>query len=114
MLKDAEVQMNLAGKTSEKQNLHYQLALAYTKARSEKNFYQLLQKNGLTLYERGGNISGVQGEKRRYRLKTLGYSNEKIKEINMRINQRLKEVTILRDTKLLSNEKENNIKNIGN
>lgn len=97
--------MKLAGKTSEKQNYRYQLARAYSEARSEKNFFDLLQKNGLLLYERGGVVSGIQGERRRYRLRTLGYSNSKIKELGERNSQRYKEILSLRNSKDIENEK---------
>jgi len=44
----------------------------------------------LNTYFRNGKIAGLQGEKRRYRLKTLGFSKERLEELNRR---KIKEVT---------------------
>lgn len=74
--------MNLQGKQSEKQQLQYQIALAFSNATSPQSFYTTLNKQGITLYERGGKITGIVGEKRKYRLKTLGYSQERIQTLD--------------------------------
>ncbi|GGG25083.1 hypothetical protein GCM10011344_27180 [Dokdonia pacifica] len=80
LLKDAEHQLNLNGKLSEKQQMNMRLAEIYSRSTSEKSFFKALKK--LNVYERNGEITGLQGEKRRYRLKTLGFSKERLEELN--------------------------------
>lgn len=52
-----------------------------------KSFYTSLTKQGYTLYERGGKIAGIQGEKRRYRFGTLGYSAERLLNLNLKTKE---------------------------
>ncbi|GGI58468.1 hypothetical protein [Winogradskyella haliclonae] len=53
------------------------MAEAFSKASSKVQFYKLLQQQGLQLYFRG-KAPGIIGTKRRYKLKTLGYSLQRI------------------------------------
>jgi len=80
LLKDAEYQLNLKGKLSEKQQMNMRLAEIYSKSTSEKAFLKALK--ALNVYERNGKIAGLQGERRRYRLKTLGFSKVRLEELN--------------------------------
>ncbi len=96
LLKDAEYQLNLKGKRSEKQTLQLKIAEVFNSAKTSKKFFKKLESEGLQLYERGGSIAGIQGEKRRYRLKTLGYSPERIKELSKQGENRLDTLKNLR------------------
>lgn len=62
----------------------------YHKATSEKDFYTRIKDKGLTLYFRGKQ-AGVIG-KRKYRLRTLGYSLERIQALNLTHNKRQQEL----------------------
>ena len=82
---DIDRELNLRGNRSERQEIQSKLIQVFAKARTEKVYYRELEKVGLELYSRGGNIVGVQGFNKRYRLKTLGFdpiriSMEKVKE----------------------------------
>jgi hypothetical protein len=103
LLKDAEYQLNLKGKQSEKQKFQLKIAEVFGSSPNSIKFFKSLEKEGLQLYERGGSIAGIQGEKRRYRLKTLGYSKERIQEIENSKDNRLDSLKSLRS------EKENHI-----
>ena len=70
---DIERELNLRGKRSERQDIQDILVGVYARERKEKVHYGELEKAGLKLYSRGGKIVGVQGFRRRYRLKTLGF-----------------------------------------
>ena len=70
---DIERELNLRGKRSERQDIQDILVGVYARERKEKVHYRELEKAGLKLYSRGGKIVGVQGFRRRYRLKTLGF-----------------------------------------
>ncbi len=89
-----EYQLNLRGKQSEKQQLQMVLAKAYNEAKSEQQFYALLKEEGLTLYFRA-KAPGVIGEKRRYKLKTLGYSLERIALLELENTQKQRQLTRL-------------------
>ena len=70
---DIERELNLRGKRSERQDIQDILVGVYARERKEIVHYRELEKAGLKLYSRGGKIVGVQGFRRRYRLKTLGF-----------------------------------------
>lgn len=67
------------------------LARAYELAKSEEQFYQLLKDAGLNLYFRGKQ-PGIQGNKRKYRLSTLGFSLERIQLLSLSQNRRTQEL----------------------
>ena len=96
LLKDVEFQINLRGQRSKKQLLQLQLAESFSSAKSSQDFYQRIEKKGLQLYERGGHIIGILDNQKKYRLKTLGFSKERIaslkREIYQEQNPRLKEL----------------------
>jgi len=70
---DIERELNLRGKQSERQQIRSALIDIFARERSEKVHYGKLEKEGLKLYARNGKVVGIQGVKRRYRLKTLGF-----------------------------------------
>lgn len=75
---DIEKELNLRGKQSERQEIQSKLIEVFATEKTERVYYKELEKVGLELYSRDGKIVGVHGLKRRYRLKTLGFSPERI------------------------------------
>lgn len=94
LLKDAEYQLNLKGKLSRKQQLHMQLQEAYNQSKTAKDFYLNISRSGLSTYSRGGKIIGLEQGNKRYRFKTLGFSDERINNIehHVRTQDRLREI----------------------
>ena len=99
LMKDAEYQINLKGKLSEKQQLTMQLQEIYNQSKTVDDFYRNMSSAGLSPYRRGGRIAGLDGAKRRYRLKTLGFSLERIADIenHVRTQDRLQEIKRLHE-----------------
>ena len=75
---DIERELNLRGKKSERQELRDTLVEVFARIRTEKVDKKEFEKAGIEFYSRGGSIVGVQGFKRRYRLKTLGFDPSRI------------------------------------
>lgn len=96
---DIERHLNLMGKQSERQQIAQKVMELYAEAKSEKSFYLKLEKAGLRPYQRGGKIVGVMGTKRKYRLKTLGYSAERIAKEKRKQHSRLQSLERLKATK---------------
>jgi len=77
--KDKEVQIKLrSGRESDKDQLLGILKTCYKKANSKETFFELLAECGVKNYERGGKISGVIFQDRKFRLKKLGFGEERI------------------------------------
>lgn len=107
ILKDAQYQLNLKGKLTEKQELKLILDTAFSKAKSEVDFYDKLKESGLELYFRG-NQPGIMA-KRKYRLKSLGFSLDRIQTLNLTKNlrqQELNRIIASRMQKIKDNEQE--------
>lgn len=75
---DIERELNLRGKQSERQELRDVLIEVFARVRTEEVDKKEFEKAGIQFYSRGGKIVGVQGFKRRYRLKTLGFDPARI------------------------------------
>lgn len=75
---DIERELNLRGKQSERQELRDVLVEVFARVRTEQVNKREFEKAGIQFYSRGGKIVGVQGFKRRYRLKTLGFDPARI------------------------------------
>ncbi|WP_400077071.1 hypothetical protein [Winogradskyella sp. R77965] len=75
---DIERELNLRGKQSERQELRDVLVEVFARVRTEKVDKREFEKAGILFYSRAGKIVGVQGFKRRYRLKTLGFDPARI------------------------------------
>ncbi|MDG5490603.1 relaxase/mobilization nuclease domain-containing protein [Psychroserpens sp. SPM9] len=86
---DIEMELNLRGKRSERQQIQMKLIEVFSKQRSEKVHYSEFEKAGLKLYSRDGKIVGIHGLRRRYRLKTLGFEPERITIEKTRTQNRL-------------------------
>lgn len=63
---------------------------AFSRAKSQRDFYGILEKQGLQLYFRGKQ-AGVVGN-RKYRLRTLGFSLERIATLDIGPNRRSREL----------------------
>lgn len=86
---DIERELNLRGKRSERQELQMKLIEVFSKQRREQVHYSEFEKAGLKFYTRDGKIVGVHGLRRRYRLKTLGFSPERIAMEQTKTHERL-------------------------
>lgn len=75
---DIERELNLRGKQSERQELRDVLVEVFARIRTEEVDKSEFEKAGIQFYSRAGKIVGVQGFKRRYRLKTLGFDPARI------------------------------------
>ena len=83
------------------------LDTTFSKAKSENDFYEKLIENGLELYFRS-NQPGIKA-KRKYRLKSLGFSLERIQTLNLSKNVRqeqLNKIIASRMQKSINNERE--------
>ncbi len=97
-----DYQINLrTGKLSEKQVLQQDIFEAYGKAKSSNQFFELIKQKGHELYMRNGKLVGIQ-KNRRYRFKTLGYSQEKLQllDANIEKDKRLEQIRKLRKNRL--------------
>lgn len=93
------------GRATDKEQVIGMLKTCYKKANSRDSFFELLRESGLSTYVRGGRISGVIFKDRKFRLKTLGFTEERLqgldraliqsKELN-RVREETKEKTIKR------------------
>lgn len=62
------------------------LGSLYSSSTSQKSFLNLIENSDLPFYKRGGKIVGIQGDKRRYRLKTLGFAFQQEKQVLKRLH----------------------------
>ncbi|MBN8640682.1 MAG: relaxase/mobilization nuclease domain-containing protein [Flavobacteriales bacterium] len=102
LLKDAEYQINLKGKLTEKQEIKLILDTEFSRAKSESDFYERLKANKLELYFRG-NQPGIMA-KRKYRLKSLGFSLERIQALNLSKNLRQQELNRIIASRMQKNK----------
>ena len=58
------------------------LKTCYKKANSKDDFFDMLNECRLSTYIRGGRISGVVFSERKFRLKTLGFTEDRIEGLN--------------------------------
>lgn len=72
-------------KHSEKDKLYLSglLKTCYKKSNSIETFDSLLKESGLKTYVRGGKLSGVHYKEKKFRLKSLGFSQERIQSLEM-------------------------------
>ena len=75
------------GRATDKEQVIGILKTCYKKANSKDDFFDMLNKNGLSTYVRGGRISGVVFSERKFRLKTLGYTEERLQELDKTLKQ---------------------------
>ena len=94
--------MNLKGKQSEKQQLLQILDDVYRQSKNEQAFFENIRKQGIQLYFRGKQAGVIS--KRKYRLKTLGYSNERIQLLNLSKRKREQELERMISSRLSGRE----------
>ncbi len=83
---DKENQIKLrSGRESDKDQLLAIMKTCYKKANSKESFFELLAECGIKNYVRGGKISGVVFQERKFRLKGIGFTNQKIEELDKSI-----------------------------
>lgn len=93
---DKETQDKLrSGRESDKEQLLGILKTCYKKAKSKKSFFELLAECGVKNYKRGGKISGVVFQDRKFRLNRLGFSEDIVEILNKSI-MRTKELELTR------------------
>ena len=93
------------GRATDKEQLLGMLKTCYKKAGSRDDFYENLHECGLTTYIRGGKISGILYNNMKFRINRLGFTEERLEELNKSIN-RNKDINKLRETKGKGEEKQ--------
>ncbi|MBS1686309.1 MAG: relaxase/mobilization nuclease domain-containing protein [Bacteroidetes bacterium] len=78
-----EYQLGKAGRVSRKDEIRQVLQNSFDSSLSREEFYENVQQGGLKFYERGGKISGIE-DRRRHRLQSLNYGEEKLAELDRR------------------------------
>ena len=92
VLTDKEYQIKLrTGRETDKEQLIGMLKTCYKKANSKETFLQLLKECNLIPYERGGKTSGIVFKDKKFRLKGLGFTKERLNELEIAA-QRKKEI----------------------
>jgi hypothetical protein len=94
------------GRATDKEQLIEMLNECFEKANSKKDFYELFTESNLKSYIRGGKISGILFKGRKFRIKRLGFTDEKLLELDKALN-RNKELSEKREeSKTLKKSKE--------
>jgi len=75
------------GRATDKEQVIGMLKTCYKKANSKDGFFDMLNESGLKTYVRGGRISGVVFSERKFRLKTLGFTDDRIQELEKTLKQ---------------------------
>ena len=87
------------GRATDKEQLLGMLKTCYKKANSRNDFFENLKECGLKAYIRGGRISGVVFCNKKFRLKTLGFTEERLQELDKSINREKKLSELRKKTK---------------
>lgn len=78
-LTEKEYQLKLrTGRETEKEKLTAALKTCYKKSNSRETFFQLLKECGIKTYERGGKITGVVSDDKKFRFNRLGYTEDRL------------------------------------
>jgi hypothetical protein len=87
-LSDKEYNYKLrTGRATDKENIIGILKTCYKKAGSKDEFYDLLKDCGLTTYVRGGKVSGIVYNNKKFRIKRLGFTEERLQELDIYFNR---------------------------
>ncbi len=82
LLTEKEYQVKLrTGRETHKERIIGILKTCYKKADSERTFIDLVKDCGLQTYDRGGRTTGVFYENQKFRFSRLGFTEERIKEL---------------------------------
>jgi len=112
VLTDKEYQIKLrTGRETDKEQLIGMLKTCYKKADSKETFLQMLRECKIIPYKRGGRTSGIVFKNKKFRLKGLGFTSERLEELEHpmkrknelnKVRQNIKDKNIERN-KCLSN-----------
>lgn len=87
-LSDKEYQLKLrTGRASDKEQLIGMLKTCYKKAVSKDDFYENLKLSGLSTYIRGGKISGIVFNNKKFRINRLGFTEERLDYLDKSIKR---------------------------
>lgn len=86
------------GRATDKEQVLGMLKDCYHRAISKEDFFEMVEECGLKIYERGGRISGVVMNGRKFRLKRMGVEEERLDELEVGM-KRGKEIEKLRTVK---------------
>ena len=107
LLSEKEYQYKLrAGRATDKEQLIGMLKTCYKKANSKDDFFEMLKESELSTYIRGGRISGVIFKNKKFRLNRLGFTEEKIEQLNKE-NERVIPLHEFRKKKESKNKEKN-------
>ena len=96
LMTDLEYQIKQrTGRMTDKEKVIEMLNACYMKAISKDEFFKNLSGCGLNTYIRGGKVSGIVFNERKFRLKRLGFTDERLQELEKYFN-RDKELSELR------------------
>jgi hypothetical protein len=97
---DREYQIQRAGRVSRKDELKEVIAASFELSHSREEFFSQLAEEGLNVYERGGEVKGVEDEQRNYRFQTFGIE---MAELDKR-EERLRELECREEDKELKKD----------
>jgi hypothetical protein len=87
-LSDKEYNYKLrTGRATDKETIIGIMKTCYKKAVSKNEFYNLLKECGLTTYVRGGKVSGIVFNNKKFRIKRLGFTEERLQELDIYFNR---------------------------
>ena len=96
LISEKEYQVKLrTGRETQREQVFAILNTCYKMANSKESFYTLINECGLKTYERGGKTSGVVYKNYKFRFTRLGFSPERLEELN-KVLVRGKELGIAR------------------
>jgi hypothetical protein len=84
------------GRATDRDQLFVMLKTCFKGAVSKESFFENIKECGLTTYNRGGKTTGVMFENRKFRLKTLGFSEDVLQRLDKSVN-RQKDLRKLRE-----------------
>ena len=83
LLSEKEFQYKLrTGRATDKEQLIGMLKTCYKKANSKDDFFENLKECGLKSYIRGGKTTGIVFNNKKFRLKRLGFTDERLQELD--------------------------------
>jgi hypothetical protein len=107
VLTDKEYQIKLrTGRETDKEQLIGMLKTCYKKANSKDTFFHLLRECKLVPYERGGKTSGIIFKNKKFRLKGLGFTQQRLEELDNSLIRKNELNKIRQNTKEKNPERE--------
>jgi len=80
---EKEYQQKLrTGRATKKENVRDAIESCLKTSRSKNEFYAKLKESGLEIYKRSGKITGVVLDKMKFRFARLGFTDERLEELN--------------------------------